>query len=370
MPTQRTSAPAADCPVRSYNEWDPLEEVIVGRVDGARFPPFHVVERVRALNPVGSVLARLISGRPYPGYVIRKAQRELETFVTLLKQAGVVVRRPEPLDSSRAAGTTRWHSRGFCTASPRDGMLVIGDEIIETASAWRSRYFEVFAYRALLNEYFQRGARWSAAPRPQLDDRLYDYDYRPPGVGEPLRYATTEAEPVLDAADFARCGRDLFVNRTNTTNLAGIEWLRRHLGPAYTIHRIHSRDRMPMHIDTTFIPLAPGKVLINPEYIDPDELPPILDSWDVLIPPSPDPVPTAGLDFHLTLTSNWIFLNVLMLDSRRVFVEEHQVSLIRAFERWGFEPIPCPFLHYKMFGAGFHCATLDVRRRGELQSYF
>jgi glycine amidinotransferase len=29
-----------------------------------------------------------------------------------------------------------------------------------------------------------------------------------------------------------------------------------------------------------------------------------------------------------------------------------------------------PFLHYAAFGGAFHCATLDVRRRGTLQSYF
>jgi hypothetical protein len=40
--------------------------------------------------------------------------------------------------------------------------------------------------------------------------------------------------------------------------------------------------------------------------------------------------------------------------------------------RWarGFEPIPCEFLHYAAFGGAFHCATLDVRRRGTLESYF
>jgi glycine amidinotransferase len=27
-------------------------------------------------------------------------------------------------------------------------------------------------------------------------------------------------------------------------------------------------------------------------------------------------------------------------------------------------------LHYAAFGGSFHCATLDVRRRGGLQSYF
>ena len=27
------------CPVSSWNEWDPLEEIIVGRLDGAVIPP-------------------------------------------------------------------------------------------------------------------------------------------------------------------------------------------------------------------------------------------------------------------------------------------------------------------------------------------
>ena len=32
-------------PVCSHNEWDPLEEIIVGRVEGAHFPPFTVEVR-------------------------------------------------------------------------------------------------------------------------------------------------------------------------------------------------------------------------------------------------------------------------------------------------------------------------------------
>jgi glycine amidinotransferase len=44
--------------------------------------------------------------------------------------------------------------------------------------------------------------------------------------------------------------------------------------------------------------------------------------------------------------------------------------MIRAMKDWGFEPVPVPFMNYKMFGGGFHCATLDIRRRGKLQSYF
>jgi len=29
------------CPVHSYNEWDPLEEIIVGRAEGQRVPFLH-----------------------------------------------------------------------------------------------------------------------------------------------------------------------------------------------------------------------------------------------------------------------------------------------------------------------------------------
>jgi glycine amidinotransferase len=46
--------------------------------------------------------------------------------------------------------------------------------------AWRSRYFEVDAYRPLLKEYTARGAKWTTAPRPELVDALYNHDYRPP----------------------------------------------------------------------------------------------------------------------------------------------------------------------------------------------
>src|SRR5262249_7210745 len=161
-----------------------------------------------------------------------------------------------------------WRSRGFCAACPRDLFLVIGSEIIETPSCWRSRYFEGYAYRTLFKEYFERGARWTSAPRPELTDRLYDGNFRPPAEGEPPCYVINEHEPVFDAADFTRCGRDLFVIRSNVTNYSGIEWLRRHLGDGYRIHEIPTLCRQPMHIDTTFVPLAPGKVLVNPEWID------------------------------------------------------------------------------------------------------
>jgi glycine amidinotransferase len=76
------------------------------------------------------------------------------------------------------------------------------------------------------------------------------------------------------------------------------------------------------------------------------------------------------VNLHNVWDPGWLSMNVLMLDQRRVVVERSQPSMIAALKGWGFGPIPCEFQDYATFGGAFHCATLDIRRRGELQSYF
>jgi glycine amidinotransferase len=111
-----------------------------------------------------------------------------------------------------------------------------------------------------LEDYFRRGARWTSGPKPQLTDELFDPSFKLPEKGEPIRCLPTEFEPVPDAADFFRCGRDIFVTRSNVTNAMGIDRLRRHLGEGYLIYEIKSRCPNPMRIHTTILPLGPGKI--------------------------------------------------------------------------------------------------------------
>ncbi|WP_208753025.1 amidinotransferase [Bradyrhizobium genosp. SA-3] len=355
-------------PVNSHNEWDPLEEVIVGRLEGAVIPSDHPVVTCN-IPGMAARAQSLFAGFHYPKIMIEPAQRELDDFVALLQSLGIVVKRPEAVDHKKRFGTPEWSSQGFCNSCPRDSMLVIGGEIIETPMVWPCRYFETHSYRPILKDYFRRGARWTAAPRPQLTNELFDPEFHVPGKGEPISYILTEFEPVFDAADFFRCGRDLFVTRSNVTNASGIEWLRRHLGDGYRIHEIKSRCPSPMHIDTTILPLGPGKILINPEYIDADHLPAILKKWDILVAPEPEPITDPMLRIT-SLCGKWLNMNVLMVDEKRVIADPHHTATMRALENWGFEPIPCEFLHYAAFGGAFHCATLDIRRCGTLQNYF
>jgi glycine amidinotransferase len=364
--------------VSSWNEWDPLEEVIVGTVTGAVYPEH------------SPVLAA--GGEPewlwhYQGEFIEeeyvdKANAQLDALVKLLEGEGIVVRRPDPMPLNLPHATPYWQSRSSGnTANPRDLFLVVGDSIIECASPIRHRQHEALAYRRLLTDYFRAGARLESAPRPALRDPLYDHGAARPHVedaddpdagktladGEEHHFPIREHEVLFEAADFVRCGRDLFVQRSCVTNQLGIDWVRRHLGDGFRVHEIETRCSAPNHIDTTLVPLAPGKVLVNPSWVK--KLPDCFDGWDVLEAPAPSYAKDSPMAYPY-FTSQWLSMNVLSLDDKRVLVDRQQVELIRLLAEHGLEPVPLDFDYMGLFGGSFHCATLDVRRRGELASYF
>ena len=348
--------------VNSYNEWDPLEEVIVGVADGACIPDWHVAIKATMPRCYWDFFVEH-GGKPFPQEMIDGANRDLDGFVELLEGEGVTVRRPAVVDYTRPFATPNWRSAsGVYAAMPRDTLLVVGDEIIEAPMAWRSRHHEANAYRPLLCEYFDQGARWTAAPKPQLKDELYRQDYEESEKDWDIDYVIGESEPTFDAADFVRCGADLFAQQSHVTNDFGIRWLARHLGPGYRIHRVRTRDSHPMHIDATMMPLAPGKLLVNPERVP--EIHPLFKSWEVRLAPEP-----YSREDHM-LCSAWVSMNVLSLDEKRVVVERHEEATIRELKSWGFEVLPCEFRSFNLLGGSFHCATLDVRRRGVLESYF
>lgn len=356
------------CPVSSWNEWDPLEEVLVGRLDGAMFPDWNRINEHTVPPGDWSIIERAAggAGNPYSTPMLQAAQRALDGLIQVFEREGVTVRRPDVVPYDRPFRSPDWEvGVGFSAANPRDPFMIVGNEIIEAPMADRNRFFEGRAYRRLFGEYLRAGARWTAAPRPRLLDSLYDETYRRPADGEPLRFVLTEEEPVFDAADAIRCGRDIFVQLSHVTNRFGIHWLQTHLGSAFRVHTLESVNPEAIHIDTTFVPLAPGKVLISPEYVDVRRLPRALRGWEILV--APEPVPT--IHDPLGIISRWGAINVLMLDADRPIVEARQEPLIEALRGWGFEPIPVPFEAYYPFMGGFHCATLDIRRRGTLESY-
>jgi glycine amidinotransferase len=341
--------------VNSWNEWDPLEEVIVGIADGAQFHPVPDPLSGHAKAPIYAA-----AGSGFPATVLQCARDQIEQFAAALAAEGVIVRRPDSLPLSGEIRTPLWSvSSGYNLMNARDLVLVLGDELIEVPSASRARYFEVLAYRSLFKEYFSQGARWTAAPRPALSDELFCNPYVRRALGVTAR-ATTEYEPVFDAADFARCGRDIFYQHGDRTNRLGIAWLQRHVGSRFRFHEVETRCTTPVHIDTTFVPLGPGRVLVNPDWIG--RLPDICRDWEIIEAPAPEGSTRYPAGF-VSETSRWIAMNVFLIDERRIFVEAQQRTLIGLLKDRGFTPIPLDFTYPPLLGGAFHCCTLDIRRR-------
>lgn len=350
--------------VSAYNEWDLLEEVIVGIIEGATVPEWHV--QLESTVPENQKeFYKKNGGKPFLKEQIDAAKRDLDEFVHILESEGVTVKRPEPIDFCKPYSTLDWTCKGgLYAATPRDILLVIGEEIIEAPMAWRSRYHEINAFRPLIKDYFKKGAKWTSVPKPQMSDELYNKDYGKNCKEGECEYSITEFEPVFDAADFMRFGRDIFAQKSNVTNQFGLDWLQQHLGDEYKIHVLNVNDDHPMHIDATLMPLAPGKLLVNKERIG--KIPDMFKGWDIIEAPNPC-IPNSHC---LYMTSKWINMNLISLDEKRVMVEKSDEPMIKLLKHYGFEPILCNFRNFNTFGGSFHCATVDIRRKGDLKSYF
>jgi len=336
--------------VFSSTEWEPLEEVIVGTARYARFP--EVDDSFFPIAAKGYFPdAASVPGGPLPQRVIDETEEDLAELASFLKGEGVVVRRPDEIDFSGTYVTPFWRASGFFTYCPRDILLVVGDMLIEAPVSLRCRQFEIAAYRRLLNEYLESGARWISAPRPLLEDSLYALGSVEEGLGN--------LEPVFDAANVLRFGEDLIYLLSSSGNSKGARWLKQAVDPEIRVH-VCGDLYASTHIDSTVMPLDQGLVLLNPSRVTESNLPELLRSWDkIWAPEMADP----GFTGEYPFSSTWVGMNVLPLGPRSVVVERSQSALARLLEQKGVECARLPLRHSRTLGGGFHCVTLDVRRR-------
>lgn len=345
--------------VWSCNEWDPLEEVIVGNPLGARFPTADPSTRLAEFP--GRSLEEIPQG-PFPQQVVEETEADLDAFVAALEDAGITVKRPDTWPHESEFSTIHWQSQGYYNYCPRDILLVIGDHIIETPNVIRSRSQESLSYRNILLDYMKSGAKWYGAPRPMLLDSLFDVDMEKP--------TPRNDEPAFDAANVLRLGRDLLYLVSATGNELGGQWLQTILGEAFRVHFLKD-VYYGSHIDSTFAALRPGLVLCNPGRISDATLPDMFKQWEVIYSPPMENTDQFDADYlSRSIGSKWIDMNVFSISPELVVVDRDQRALIKLLEKNGLEVIPLKLRHSKMLGGGFHCVTLDVRRSGALERYF
>ena len=248
--------------VWSCNEWDQLEEVIIGNPLNARFPTADLSAQLAEFPD--RPIADIPSG-PFPQQIIEETQEDLDGFVKVLEGLGIAVKRPQTWRHDAKFSTINWEAQGYYNYCPRDVLLVIGDHIIETPNVIRSRAQETFSYRALLIDYMKSGAKWYSAPKPMLLDSLFE--------GADLNKPTPRNdEPAFDAANVLRFGRDLIYLVSATGNELGGRWLQSILGEQFRLH-FFKDIYYGSHIDSTLVGLRPGLVLANPARVNDVVLP-------------------------------------------------------------------------------------------------
>lgn len=323
----------------SFNEWDPLYSVMVGRADFANFPRYDRLFQIQ-MSQAGWNETLPPSG-PVAMHIIDETNEDLEILATTLRDLGIDVYRPDVYD---------WQAMesqySYC---PRDNLLVLGDRVIEAPMSTRARQREMQMFNSLRRLTIPKGTRWIAAPAPRLkeEENLVDG-----------KFQLNEVEPVFDAANIARFGRNLLYLKSSSANQAGADWLQSVLGSGYNVHVTDVYKSS--HIDSTIVPIDWGYVVLNADRVKEEDLPWFLEDWtkiwitrDMINPQSFIGYPYASM---------WIAINMLALGNKRVICDKNQPKIIAELEKYGFEAIPLELRHARTLGGGFHCVTLDLER--------
>lgn len=302
--------------IHSYNEWDILKEVVVGRACYANWPsddPVFSKESEKTTwqnSPVPS--------GPVPDWIIDEANEDLDMLSLVLEKCGATVYRPKELNYQERGGMY-----SYC---PRDRLLIYGDTIVDPSMMYPCRDMEIEA----------------------LEEIIYRADtvYRMPR-NEGL---------VLDAANVLRLNDTMLYLQSSSGNLKAAQWLQNTF-PDVNLEVCNFYSGV--HIDSTIVPLREGLVLVNASRVNNENLPKVFRNWEVIWM---DEVVEQGF-YQYPYASKWIALNMLVVDPTTVIVDKHQTKLIRILEDYNILVIPLELRHSRTLGGGFHCVTLDIVRK-------
>lgn len=301
--------------ISSYNEWDSLKKVVVGRADHANWPVNDPVYRKEAANSLWTESAAPTG--PVPQWIIDEANEDLDTLCKTLVKLGVEVVRPDDLNFQKLDGLYN-----YC---PRDRFLVYGNTIIDPAMMYPCRDMEYQCYVNILEE-----------------------------AGRILHMPRSEGL-VFDAANVCRLGDSMLYLESSSGNRLAYEWLCRQF-PGVKIELCNFYSGV--HIDSTIVPLREGLVLLNGSRVNEKNLPNVFKDWNKIYINDVE-----AQSFHeYPYASKWIALNMLVVDTQTVICDKNQPELIKALELWNFNVIPLELRHSRTLGGGFHCVTLDLLR--------
>jgi len=329
-----------------YTEWDPLEEIIVGKV----YDPKDIehIDDVEFKNNLQRIFA--------------ESEEDFCKLTELLQSYGVTVHRP----NCKYKGDFRYPA-----VCPRDMHIVYGDKIINTIGGDPNRYYESDHYADIMLELDRD---YYAMPRPVLS-----HWYEP--------YKQHEGKILYHAANILKCGDTLIHTEPYNGNdypmtrqfgrgtVTGLDWCKKNIEARWI--SIHESG----HADGKIALLKPGLLMC---WL-PEMVPPELQNWDkIIVPKQPVPEqfwqskmqPIAKKNVNDWLGS-WIGhadetifdVNVISVSPELVITNGYDADIAAQLKAHGIEMVPFNFRHKFFWDSGLHCVTLDLTRKGGCETY-
>ena len=334
--------------INCYNTFDSIKEILLGDVD-------HSVLEFCEPNQLDKLK-----------YIFDKTKKELNNFQELLESRNIKVYRPDTINNVEVQ-TPYWKSRGLkIPLTPRDNFLILGNNIIETASWQKERTFESFYWRNTFLQFLEQGARWYSMPMPRHDYTSLEFDFDDDIPNQ---------DPLLDNPSLLQYGKDIFISGGNSHNQLGLTWLK-NMFPDYRYHHLDKRI-FKGHLDSHLSILRPGLLLT---YHSREDLPEFFKTWDIIhVNPNDDQKISKQQklvddkiqddDFANTVLA----VNALSLDPNTVVMYDFYQSndyLMKQFDKHNIEVIFTKLTYSHFFNQGVTCITRDLYRdTGECIDY-
>jgi len=345
--------------VQSYTSWQPLEEIIIGRVHTPDYFDF---------LPQGKIKSQLCQ-------VLQETNEDLDRLQKTIEQYGAIVRRPElpNIEHFQHWQMTDFQGVPIPPLTPRDWQITLGEKLL--------RILHVPEFDSICQEY------------QNIDqDCVIDPHGEHPGLFDdqhPLNNAV--------ASCIVRVGTDVFFDNSEFLTTAQMEWIQHNvLDKRFRVRRAQTNG----HGDAVFAILKPGVIISSMHDADinyRESFPgwEICKVWDSTIHAAlamgkfkyenfndrwyvtgQDPAPEF-CDFVDTYLTKWtgfvketVFdVNCLVLDEHNVIFSSYNKTVFDFCKKHKIEPIICEQRHKYFFDSGISCCTQDIRRRGALETY-
>ena len=341
--------------IKSYTNWQPLEEVIVGSVYSPDY--FDFIEHQEVKNQIQQILV--------------ESQEDLDNLQKLIESHGVTVHRPD-LPNKQQWQEAQINNKivPLPPLTPRDWQITLGEKLLRVLHM------------------------------SELDTICDSIETQHPGsVIDPHRNEYDANHVMVDAVAscIVRVGTDVFFDNSEWLTTDQMHWIRDNvLDSRYQVHRAITNG----HGDAVFAILKPGVILSTMHDIDinyQQDFP----GWQVLKinDATIDAAMSVGQFRYESLDGRWYLpgkrpseqfaafvdtylktwtgfvketvfdVNCLVLDEQHVIFSGYNKSVFNFCEQHGITPIISELRHKYFWDGGISCVTQDLRRRGNLETY-